>query len=64
MREIDEPARQKIVDLISQRYITPSKQPDHPRRSYAYVKGQLHIYEGRPELVITSADQIWDGPPK
>ena len=33
------PAGQKIVNLISQRYITPSKQPDHPKRSYAYVKG-------------------------
>ena len=64
MREIDEAARQKIVDLISQRYIRPSKQPDHPRRSYAYIKGLLQIYGGRPELVITSADQIWDGPPK
>ena len=64
MQDIDEPAGQKIVNLISQRYITPGKQPDHPRRSYAYVKGQLHIYGGRPELVITSADQIWDGPPK
>jgi len=64
MRDIDEPAGQKIVNLISQRYITPSKQPDHPRRSYAYVKGQMQIYGGRPELVITSADQIWDRPPK
>ena len=58
------PAEQKIVNLISQRYITPSKQPDHPRRSYAYIKGQLHIYESRPELVITSEEQICDGPPK
>ena len=64
MRDIDEPAGQKIVNLISQRYITPSKQPDHPRRSYAYIKGLLQIYGGRPELVITSADQIWDGLPK
>ncbi|HNQ55150.1 MAG TPA: thermonuclease family protein [Methanothrix sp.] len=64
MRDIDEPAGQKIVNLISQRYIAPSKQPDHPRRSYAYIKGLLQIYGGRPELVITSADQIWDGPPK
>ena len=44
MRDIDEPAGQKIVNLISQRYIAPSKQPDHPRRSYAYVKGQMQIY--------------------
>ena len=44
--------------------IVLSKQPDHPRRSYAYVKGQMKIYEGRPELVIISADQIWDGPTK
>jgi len=64
MRDIDEPVGQKIVNLMSQSYITPSKQPDHPRRSYAYVKGQLHIYGERPELVITSADQIWDGLPK
>jgi len=49
MRDIDEPAGQKTVYLISQRYIAPSKQPDHPRRSSAYVKGQLYIYGGRPE---------------
>jgi len=64
MRDIDEPVGQKIVNLMSQSYITPSKQPDYPRRSYAYFKGQLHIYGGRPELVITSAEQIWDGLPK
>ena len=64
MRDIDEPAGQKIVDLISQRYIAPGKQPDHPWRCYAYVKGQMKIYGGRPELVIASAEQIWDGPQK
>jgi len=63
-RDIDEPPGKKIVNLISQRYITPGKQFDDPSRSYVYVKGQLQIYEGRPELVITLADQIWDGPPK
>jgi len=47
-----------MVNLISQRYITPEKQPDHPRRSYAYVKGQMQIYGGRPELVIISSGQI------
>ena len=36
MRDIDEPAGQKIVNLISQRYITPGKQLDPPRRSYGY----------------------------
>ena|GEM_PF-1550959 len=64
MRDIDEPAGQKIVNLISQRYISPGKQPDHTRRSYGDVKAQLQIYGGKPELVITSADQIWDGLPK
>lgn len=63
MKDIDEPAGQKIVDLISQRYITPGKQPDL-RRSYAYEKWQMQIYKGRPELVITSAEQIRDGAPK
>ncbi|NTV77378.1 MAG: hypothetical protein HGA68_05180 [Methanothrix sp.] len=62
MRDIDEPAGQKIVNLISQRYITPNKQFDHPRRSYAYIKGQLQIYDGKPEMVIPSSEQILDDP--
>jgi len=36
MRDIDEPVGQKMVNLISQHYIIPGKQPDHPRRSYGY----------------------------
>jgi micrococcal nuclease len=64
LRDIDEPAGQKIINLISHRYITPSRQPDHPRRSYAYIKGRLQLFNNKPEIIITSAEQISDHPPE
>ncbi|MEN8180569.1 MAG: lamin tail domain-containing protein [Pseudomonadota bacterium] len=56
---IDSPSGQEILNLLEARYI--SRGDDHPRRSYAYVSGQLSSYNNRPQMVVTSADQISDG---
>jgi micrococcal nuclease len=49
---------QWIVQLLMNRYISQSE--DHPRRSYAYVSGELSLYKDKPQMVITSVTQISD----
>jgi micrococcal nuclease len=56
--DIDSPEGQEIVNLLETRYI--SSGDDHPKRSYAYVTGQLSTFRDRPQIVLTSADQITD----
>ena len=53
---------QAILRLLDNRYIAV-EQDDHPRRSYAYVRGPLKLFEGKPEIAVTSVDQITDQPP-
>lgn len=48
----------EIVQLLLHRYV--SQDETHPRPSYAFVTGPLQVFGGRPELVITSPDQITD----
>ncbi len=38
-------------------------EPDHPRRSYTYVRGTLKLFGGKPEIVVRAADQLSDDPP-
>lgn len=59
--DIDGDAGQAILRLLDDRYIP--KDPDHVRRSYAYVHGPLKLFRDEPEVVVTSADQITDTPP-
>ncbi len=47
-----------ILRLLDNRYI--AAEPDHPRRSYAYVRGTLKLFNGRPEIVVRSKEQIRD----
>jgi len=49
---------QKILNLLENRYI--SKGDDYPRRSYAYLTGQLSLYRDKPQMVVTDAEQIKD----
>jgi micrococcal nuclease len=49
---------QKILNLLEYRYI--SKGDGYPRRSYAYLTGQLSLYGGKPQIVVTNAEQIQD----
>lgn len=51
---------QSILRLLDGRYL--AVEPDHPRRSYAYVRGQLKLFNDKPETLVTSADQITDYP--
>lgn len=54
---LSEPGR-TIVRLLENRYI-PSGE-SHPRRSYAYVHGQLKMFNGNPEIELTATGQLTD----
>jgi len=56
--DMDSEAGQSVVNLLETRYISSGE--DQPRRSYAYVTGDLSTYRERPQLVVHSADQISD----
>ncbi|MDY6897341.1 MAG: thermonuclease family protein [Cyanobacteriota bacterium] len=58
--KVDDNAGLKIMSLIKNRYI--STDDEHPRRSYAYVKGNLSIYRDKPQIVVTDVKQIMDLP--
>jgi hypothetical protein len=49
---------QSVVNLLETRYISGDEA--HPRRSYAYVTGDLSTYRERPQLVVYTVDQISD----
>ncbi len=61
LSDIDGPDGQEVLALLDNAYIATDD--DHPRRSYAYVKGQLKLFREEPELIVTSAGQITDSPP-
>lgn len=50
-----------VLNLLRNRYIADGE--DFPRRNYAFVTGPLKLFEGAPEMVVTSADQVSDLPP-
>jgi micrococcal nuclease len=56
--DIDSAQGQEVVHLLENRYISGAD--DHPRRSYAYVRGVLQTYRDHPEIVVHTADQISD----
>ncbi len=56
--EIDAPAGEEISNLLGTRYFSHGE--GRPRRSYAYVTGPLGMFRGRPQMVLTSAEQISD----
>lgn len=58
---VEDEAGQRIVRLLENRYISGGE--ELPRRSYAYVTGELELYRGDPEIVVTSTDQITDSAP-
>ena len=60
IRDVDLDEGQRIVRLLDTRYV-PGEGDDHPRRSYAYVRGTLVLLRGRPEMAVSSVDQITDG---
>lgn len=56
---------QRILSLFDRRYIANSDGDtvETPLRSYAYVSGDIKLYQGKPEIEITSIDQVTDRPP-
>ena len=58
--KVDEADGLKIMSLIKNRYISTDE--EHPRRSYAYVKGELSIYRDKPQIIVTEVEQIMDLP--
>ena len=58
--DADSDAGQAILRLLDNRYI--ADEPDHPRRSYAYVRGTLKLFDGKPEIVVRATGQISDDP--
>ena len=61
--DADSDAGQAILRLLDNRYI--ADEPDHPRHSYAYayVRGTLKLFDGKPEIVVRATGQISDDPP-
>ena len=58
--DADADAGQAILRLLENRYI--AAEPEHPRRSYAYVRGTLKLFDGKPEIVVRATGQISDEP--
>ncbi len=58
--DVDGAEGQAILALLDNAYI--STDDEHPRRSYAYVRGPLKLFREEPELEVNSALQITDSP--
>jgi micrococcal nuclease len=59
--EIDADAGRSVLALIANRYLPGDDR--HPRRSYAYVRGPLQLFRGRPQQRVSDPAQIADTPP-
>ncbi len=60
--DVTSPEGQALLNLLETRYI--SSDETHPRRSYAYVTGTLSLFRDRPQITVTTPDQITDDLPK
>lgn len=59
-------AGQRVLSLLDERYVSEGYDGatiEEPRRSYAYVRGELALYRDEPEIVVTSVEQLADSPP-
>lgn len=59
--DVESDLGQEVVQLLASRYLPGDA--DHPRRSYAYVTGELTMFRDNPEIVVASASQITDDMP-
>lgn len=59
--DIDSSSGEEIVNCLETRYISSGE--DHPRRSYAYVTGELSTYRENPQIILTSSNQVTDTVP-
>lgn len=58
--DIESEEGQALLALLDHRYL--AKSPDHPRRSYAYVRGTLQLFRDAPQMIVTGPDQVLDAP--
>jgi micrococcal nuclease len=49
-----------LLNLLNQRYIRRNE--THPAASYAYISGVMSLYNGIPQLTLSSIDQVCDTP--
>ena len=56
--DIESPSGQQLVHLLNNRYISTGE--DRPRRSYAYVAGNLSEFNGKPQILVDNLEQIQD----
>jgi len=61
--QLNLPEGQEIENLLRQRFISSGVDSDHPRRSYLYATGALSLFNGNPQMVVTSVDQFTDDVP-
>lgn len=55
----ESPTGKAIVNLLNNRYFSMD---NAPKRSYAYVAGQLRMFNKNPQITIKSTSQIMDEP--
>ena len=53
--DINSAQGEKIVNLLNNRYLSSQ---DHLRRNYAYISGNLSTFRDKPQIVLTSTEQI------
>lgn len=56
--DVESESGQEIVHMASTRYI--SSDDNHPCQSYAFVTGELTLYDNKPEIILQSAEQLTD----
>lgn len=56
----ESPGGKAVVNLLNNRYFSTE---NAPKRSYAYVAGQLRMFNKNPQITIKSTSQIMDEPP-
>lgn len=59
--DLDSEVGRETVALLNSRYI--SQENDHPRRSYAYVTGDLRLFKDAPQISLLKPEQITDEMP-
>ncbi|KAI9131248.1 thermonuclease family protein [Acaryochloris sp. CCMEE 5410] len=55
----ESPGGKAVVNLLNNRYFSTE---NAPKRSYAYVAGQLRMFNKNPQITIKSTSQIMDEP--
>jgi micrococcal nuclease len=58
--DTESPDGQALVNLLHHRYFSTD---DYPKRSYAYVTGQLRLFNKNPQITVYSASQVTDDLP-